>query len=78
MSSHGEVISSCLRRTLASDETAPGFVTLVNDLGSILPIFCFARESESVLGFAVGNLVNPVMQRDQRRHQVSDNQLSVT
>lgn len=55
---HGKVVGSGLRRALASDELAPGFVALVDDLGGVLLVLGLARESELVLGLAIGDLVD--------------------
>jgi len=46
-------------RCLSGDETAPGFVALVNDLGCVLPVLGLAGEGKSVFGLSVGNFVDP-------------------
>lgn len=56
---HGQVVVGGLSSSLASDETAPGFVALVDDLSSVLLVLGLSRESERVLGLSVGNLVYP-------------------
>ena len=56
---HGQVVGSSLGGGLASDEATPGFMALVDDLGSILLVLCLAREGEGVLGLSIGDLVNP-------------------
>jgi len=45
--------------SLAGDETAPCFVTLVDDLRGVLPVLGLTREREGVLGLSIGNLIDP-------------------
>jgi len=47
------------RRGVTVDETAPSFVSLVDDLHGILLVLGLAGEGELVLGFAIGDLVDP-------------------
>jgi len=47
------------RGGIAVYETAPGFMSLVDDLHGILLVFSFTGEGELVLRLAVGDLVDP-------------------
>jgi len=47
------------RRGVTVNETAPGFVGFVDDLHGVLLVFSLAGEGELVLGFTIGNLVDP-------------------
>lgn len=60
---HGEVIAGGLGGDLTTEETTPCFVALMDDLGGILLVLGFARESELVLGLAIGDLVDPEGER---------------
>jgi hypothetical protein len=55
----GEVVAAGLSRALASDQTAPGLVALVDDLSSVLLVLGLSGESKSVLWLAIGNFVDP-------------------
>jgi hypothetical protein len=46
-------------RGFAVDETAPGFMGLVDNLHGVLLVLSLAREGELVFGLSVGDLVNP-------------------
>ena len=61
---HGEVVGRSLGRGLASNETAPCFVALVDNFSGILLVLGFAREREGVFGLSIGNLVDPEGQTD--------------
>lgn len=50
-----------LRNRLTRDETAPRFMTLVDDLCCILFVFRLARKRELILGLAIGDLVDPMI-----------------
>jgi len=52
---HGETVS----KRFDSDQAAPGFVTLVDDLHGVFFVFGLAGEGKGVLRFAVGDLVDP-------------------
>lgn len=54
----GNVVGGGLSRSLASDETAPCFVALVDDLGCVLLVLRLTGECESVLGLSIGDLVD--------------------
>jgi len=54
-----EIIRRGLRRRLTDDQTAPGFVAFMDNLRGIFLVLGLSRESESVLGLAIGNLVDP-------------------
>jgi hypothetical protein len=54
----GDVVGGGLSRSFASDETAPGFVALVDDLGGVLLVLSLTREGEGVLGLSIGDLVD--------------------
>jgi len=47
------------RSGVTVDETAPGFVGLVDDFHGILLVFSLTGEGELVLGLAIGDLVDP-------------------
>jgi hypothetical protein len=55
-----KVVSGSLRRGLARDETAPGLVALMNNLGRVLLVLRLTRERELVLWLAIRNLVDAV------------------
>lgn len=52
---HGDLA----RWGVAVNETAPGFMGLVDDLRGILLVFSFTGEGELVLRLAIGDLVDP-------------------
>jgi hypothetical protein len=56
---HGEIVGGSRGGGFASDQTAPGFVALVDDLHGVLLIFGLAREGEGVLGLTIRDLVDP-------------------
>lgn len=58
--SHGEIIGGGFGGGLASDQTTPRFVALVDNLHSVLLVFSLAREGEGVLGLSIGDFVNPI------------------
>lgn len=68
-----------LSRSLASNETAPGFVALVDDLGGVLFVLGLTREGEGVLGLSVGDLVDaePLVGRADETGEVPLNVLDV-
>jgi len=47
------------RSGITVNETAPGFMSLMDDLHSVLLVLSLAGEGELVLGLAVGDLVDP-------------------
>ena len=51
-------------RGVATDETAPSFVGLVDDLHGVLLVLSLAGEGELVLGLSIGDLVDPGMVKD--------------
>lgn len=57
---HGEIVRGGLSGALAADETAPGLVALVDDLGGVLLVLRLTGERELVLGLAIGDLVDPM------------------
>jgi len=58
INAHRQVIALGFGGGLASDQTAPGFVALVDDLCSVTLVFGFARESECVLGLSIRDFVD--------------------
>jgi hypothetical protein len=62
---HGKIVAGSFGSGFASDETTPSFVAFVNDLGRILSVLRFTRESKRIFGLAVGDLVNPDRFRQQ-------------
>jgi hypothetical protein len=70
---HGEIIRIGFGGRFAGDETAPGFVAFVDNLGRVFFVFGFARKGECVLGFAVGDLIDPGVSQSHRIiHSVSN------
>jgi hypothetical protein len=57
---HRKVVVRCLGGTFASDEAPPRFVAFMNDFRGVLLVLSLARESELVLGLAIGDLVDTV------------------
>ena len=56
---HGDFIAGSLCWRLASDESLPSLVALVDDFGGILLVLGLTGEGELVLGLAIGDLVDP-------------------
>ena len=56
---HGQVVGWSLGRSFAHNQTAPGFVALMDDLQCVFLVFGFSRESKSIFRLAVGDLIDP-------------------
>lgn len=56
---HGKIVRLSLSRSLANNQAAPGLVAFVDDFSGILLILGLTRESKSVLGFSIRDLVDP-------------------
>lgn len=56
---HFDVVGLCLGRNLASDQTLPGFLALVDDFHSILLVLGLTAESENVFRLSVRDFVDP-------------------
>ena len=56
---HGKIVVGGLSGRFTSDEAAPRFVALVDNLHGVLFVLSLTREREGVLGLSVGDLVDP-------------------
>lgn len=56
---YGGLRGDFTRSGFSVDETTPSFVSLMDDLHSILLVLSFAGEGELVLGLAIWDLVDP-------------------
>jgi hypothetical protein len=57
---HRQIVGRGFGGTFTSNQTAPGFMTLMDDLHCIFLVFGFSGEGKGIFWLAVGDLVNPI------------------
>lgn len=56
---HGQIVGWSLGGRFARNQTAPGFVALMNDLQCVFLVFGFPGEGKGIFRLPIGDLVNP-------------------
>ena len=56
---HGQIVGWSLGGSFARNQTAPGFMALMDDLQCVFLVFGFSREGKGVFGLAIRDLVDP-------------------
>ena len=56
---HRQIVGWSLGGAFACAQTAPGFMTLVDDLHRIFLVFGFPGEGKGIFRLAIGDLVDP-------------------